>query len=56
MSNLECTDEVRLTIYFVGNHTTRDLWPVLSQLLVPVGQILVRNLPLNIKHLEGRQS
>lgn len=50
-----CSVITRLTIDFVGNHTTGYLWPVLSQLLIPVGQILVCDLPLNIKHLTQKR-
>ena len=44
----------RLTINFVSNHTARYLRPVFSQLLIPVGQILVCDLPLDIKNLRER--
>lgn len=40
-----------LTIYLVSHHHTGDLRPVLSQLCVPAGQVLIGDLPLHIKHL-----
>lgn len=45
----------RLTINLVGNHTTGYLRSVLSQLLIPVGQILICDLPLNIENLRERK-
>lgn len=51
-----CSVRVTLTINFVGNDTTGYLWSVLSQLPVPVGQILIRDLPLNIKNLRETRS
>lgn len=50
-----CSVTARLTINFVGNHTTGYLWSVLSQFLIPVGQILICDLPLNIKNLWERR-
>lgn len=51
-----CNVAARPTIYFVGNHTAGYLWSVLSQLPIPVGQILICDLPLNIKDLNRRQN
>lgn len=40
-----------LTIYLISHHHTGDLRPVLSQLCVPAGQVLIGDLPLHVKHL-----
>lgn len=55
LSTMTPAQSPNLTIYLVGHQYAWYLWPVLPHLLVPVRQVLVRNLPGDVKHLHTTQ-
>lgn len=54
--SLYTCNETTPTIYLINSTEAGNLRPVLSQFLVPGGEILVRDLPSPIKHQDGSMS